>query len=429
MAATKTRGASRSASGGRAATGRLVDLPKFEDFGVTRYLARRRRGTPLRVTASAGDVRASVRQTLPERPGVYGMVDRSETLIYVGMSRRLPERVVNYFVDTPRAAKEHRIGVHARRLLWEPCGHELTAALRELELIQRYSPRFNVKGQPDRGRSGYIFLTADDAASFKTANRPPSLAKRVWGPLLLTRKLRMAVEQLNHVFGLRDCLKSVKMHFLDQTVMWAEDLTPSCLRSAVGSCLGPCARRCTRDDYAAAIRRSLAFLDGTDRSAFDDLEKQMHAAAGAQKYERAGRLRDTWGLLTILDEQLLMLRAGQSRGAFVFPVHDGYGRTQWLLFSAGIVVAAVRPPKTPSQREKVCGMLKQLHPDGPTSLAASMNVEFECETARCIASWFRRNPSALKTILPVSDALTLCESGNDEPQGPAANGVAEASAP
>ena len=386
----------------------LVEAPTFDDLGATRYLARRKRGQPLRVTAAAGDVRAAIRGSIPKTPGVYGMVDRTETLIYVGMSRQLPERLVNYFVDRPRSAKEHRVGVHARRLLWEPCGHELTALLRELELIQRYSPRFNVKGQPDRGRSGYVYLTDDDAASYRTANRPPTKAKRIWGPLLLTRRIREGVERLNHVFGLRDCVKSVKMHFRDQSVLWTEDLTPSCLRSAVGSCLGPCARMCSRDDYSRAIRESLAYLDGQDRTVLDRIEQEMQTAAADRKYEKAARLRDTWGLLTVLDEQLLMLRAGQCRGAFVYPVPDGYGRTQWLLFSAGVVIATVRKPTTVRKAQAALEMLSDLRPDGPRSLAALMNVEFECETARCIASWFRRHPSALDAVVPVDDAAAVC---------------------
>ena len=392
-----------------ARSGSLLDAPPFEDFGQTRYLARRRRGEPLRVTAAAGDVRHAIRETIPKVPGVYGMVDRTETLIYVGMSRKLPERVVNYFVDRPRAAKEHRVGVNARRLLWEPCGHELTAALRELELIQRFSPRFNVKGQPDRGRSGYVYLTADDAASYATSYRPPAKAKRIWGPLLLTRRLKEGVDRMNIAFGLRDCVKSVKMHFRDQTMIWAEDLTPSCLRSAVGSCLGPCARQCTRDDYATAVRRSLAFLDGSDLTILDELEAEMNASAVAKKYEKAARLRDTWGLLTVLDEQLLMLRAGQCRGAFVYPVTDGYDRTQWLLFSAGVVIAAVREPRTAKQAEAAHSMLSELSPNGPTSLAATMNVEYECETARCIAAWFRKHPAAFETLVSVDDAIAHCE--------------------
>ena len=387
----------------------LIDPTPFEDFGATRYLGRRRRGEPLRVTANAGDVRAAVRQSVPKVPGVYGMVDRTETLIYVGMSRRLTDRVVNYFVDRPRAAKEHRVGVNARRLLWEPCGHELTAALRELELIQRYAPRFNVKGQPDRGRSGYVFLTADDAPSYKTAYRPPTQAKRIWGPLLLTRRVKEAVEAMNTVFGLRDCVKSVKMHFRDQTVLWVQDLSPSCLRSAMGTCLGPCASQCTREDYASAVRRSLAFLDGQDGSALDRLERDMNQAAVDRKYEKAARLRDTWGLLTVLDEQLLMLRAGQCRGAFVFPVPDGYGRTQWLLFSAGVVIAAIREPRTVKQADAAVALLSELDPTGPTSLAAAMNVEYECETARCIAAWFRKNPQAFDALLTTDDAIGQCE--------------------
>ena len=401
----------RSRAARRAAAPRpLLDgEAKFTALPGSRYLAGRPRTRRVSVVASSKDVRRAIRDDLPKEPGVYAMVDREEAVAYVGMSRQLRERVVNYFVDKPGSAKEHRVGLHARRVLWQPVGHELTALLRELELIQRLRPRFNVKGTPDRGCSGYLVLTDDAAPTFATAHAPPARCKRLWGPMLVTRRFRDAVDRMNHVFGLRDCSKQIKMDFRDQGALFDDPPEPRCLRAAFGGCLAPCARGCTSDEYSAAVLRALAFLEGRDGSCFDEVDAEMAQAAADMKYEKAARLRDTRAQLEVVDHFMAMLRDGTGSGAFVLPVPDGRGRTQWLMFSAGIVVTAAARPKTAKAARAVREKIEGLRPGGPKSLAAGMNVEFECEAARTIAAWFRKNPTSLAAALTLDEAAAACD--------------------
>ena len=388
----------------------LQDGGRFLSLGPSRYLSGRPKTAQVAVVASAGEIRRSIRDQLPREPGVYAMIDREEAVAYVGMSRQLRERVVNYFVDKPGSAKEHRVGMHARRVLWQPVGHELTALLRELELIQKLRPRFNVKGTPDRGRSGYLALTDDDAPTFVTAHTPPSRRKRLWGPMLVTRRFRDAVDRMNHVFGLRDCTRGVKMQFRDQSTLFEDTPEPRCLRAAFGGCLAPCARGCSRAEYAASVADAVAFLEGRDGSVFERVDADMTRAAADQKYEKAARLRDTRAQLEMVDHFMAMLRDGSGSGAFVLPVPDGRGRRQWLMLTAGIVVAAVRQPGTPPQARAARQMVDSLRPGGRKSLAEQMNVDFECEAARTIAAWFRKNPGSMATALSLDEAAAACDS-------------------
>lgn len=345
------------------------------------------------------------------------MIDRDQTIAYVGKSIQLKERVLNYFVDTPTGRnskshprKEHRVGMHARRLLWQPVGHELVALLRELELIQSLRPRFNVRGTPDRGRSGYLYLTADEAPTFRTAATPPTKARRCWGPMLLGRAVREAVERLNHTFGLRDCTTKIHIVYRDQGLLWDENVEAGCLRAAFGACLSPCAQGCSRDEYAAAIRRAIAFLDGTDRSTLDAIDKQMVDAAENHQFEKAARLRDTWDALDLLDAELALLReTPDGRVAFILPTQDGHGQEQWLLFAGGVAVTSILPPTTPSEAMRTESILRSLRPGSPRPLAESLKVDFECESVRTIASWFRKNPTALDAAIPVDDAIRECQ--------------------
>lgn len=387
---------------------------RFQDLGPSRFHARRSQTAALNVSAVPREFRAEIRSHVPDCPGVYAMVDREETVAYVGKSIQLRERVLNYFVDQPSGAKgkthpgkEHRVGSHARRLLWQPVGHELVALLRELELIQSLRPRFNIRGAADRGRSGFVYLSSDEAPTLRTASTPPSTSKRSWGPLLLTRGIRDAVERLNHTFGLRDCTTKIHIVYRDQGMLWDEQHEAGCLRAAFGACLSPCAQGCSRNEYAVAVNRAVAFLDGDDGSILERLQTQMQQASVDRKFERAARLRDTWDALDLLDAELSLLRdTPDGVAAFVMPVPDGLGKQQWLIFSGGVAVSSILPPTTPKRAAAVKETLSRFRRGGPASV--NLTVDFECEAVRTVASWFRKNPSAVDRSLTLDTAIEQC---------------------
>lgn len=384
-------------------------------LGRSRFHAPRCATHFLPVAPSPKEFRVSIRQSVPDTPGVYAMVDREESVVYVGKSVQLRERVLNYFVDVPterenrtRPRKEHRIGNHARRLLWQPVGHELVALLRELELIQSLKPRFNVRGAADRGRSGYLYLTSDEAPTFRTAPTPPAGAVRTWGPMLLTRSLREAVERLNHTFGLRDCTTKVHIVYRDQGLLWDEHHEAGCLRAAFGACLAPCAGGCTRSSYSQAIRKAVAFLDGADSSILDEMQQEMQQSAVDRKFERAARLRDTLDCLDLLDAELSLLRdTPDGLGAFVLPLPDRTGQPHWLLFIGGIAVRSLLPPTTRGRAADALSELQSVQKRGRGCV--DMKVDFECESVRTVAGWFRQNPAVLDTAISVDMAIEICQ--------------------
>ena len=181
-------------------------------------------------------------------------VDRTRKLIYVGMSTALCKRLVTYFQGGGTIRKEHCVAAHARRLVWEVVGHELVAQLRELELIRRHQPRFNVRGREPERPLGYIYLSREDAPRCRVGRRVPKAVRYSWGPLRINWRIRDAVEIVNRLFKLCDCPPSVPMHFADQAYLFPLDLRVQCLRGEIGTCLGPCAGNCTFPQYAAQLR-------------------------------------------------------------------------------------------------------------------------------------------------------------------------------
>src|SRR5262249_22653609 len=148
-------------------------------------------------------------------PGVYGMVNAIGQLTYVGKAKNLRARLLSYFRPRSRDPKAGRIVHQARELVWETSTSEFAALLRELELIRRWQPRFNVQGQPLRRRRLYVCIGRRPAPYLHLSARPGPRGVACYGPIPASRRARAAVRHLNDLFRLRDCPQSQEMVFAD----------------------------------------------------------------------------------------------------------------------------------------------------------------------------------------------------------------------
>lgn len=84
----------------------------------------------------------------PQRPGVYLMRDRVDTVLYVGKARNLRKRLASYRVANPdRMPRRHlRLLRAVERIDLQECADEAAALTREAELLRRLRPRFNRAG-------------------------------------------------------------------------------------------------------------------------------------------------------------------------------------------------------------------------------------------------------------------------------------------
>src|SRR5437879_6200850 len=139
---------SRSPREGKAQP-RLFPAEPFEGFGPSRFRPAEEAVVGQRLTGKrASRLGRGVREHAPKQPGVYGMLDDRGRVVYIGKAKNLRSRLLSYFRVNSRDPKAGRIIQHTRVLVWEQASDEFAALLRELELIQRFRPRFNVLGQP-----------------------------------------------------------------------------------------------------------------------------------------------------------------------------------------------------------------------------------------------------------------------------------------
>jgi excinuclease ABC subunit C len=385
----------------------LFSRQRFTGFGLSSFNPSARVPSLCRVHAfGAARLRKLVRQQCPRRPGVYGMVDPRGELIYVGKAKCLRTRLATYFRPNSRDAKAGRILEHTAAIVWEYLPSEFAALLRELELIHRWRPRFNVHGQPGRYRRTYVCLGRQPAPHAFVACRPPAGAVAAFGPVPGGRRAGEAVRRLNDWFGLRDCPRSQAMVFADQGELFPVLRAAGCIRHEIGTCLGPCAAACTRAAYRESVKAARAFLDGTEAACLEQLERDMRAAADGQQFERAAALRDKLEPLRWLHEHLGRLRSAREQYSFIYPVRGHGGVAWWYLIRRGEVAGVVAAPRSSPGQEAIASRIAAVY--GENRRWARPAASEAIDGILLVAAWFRRHAAELERTLDPAPFLSGC---------------------
>ena len=82
---------------------------------------------------------------LPLTPGVYLMRDGEGRVIYVGKSRKLKNRVSQYFQNSEKSPKTARMVASVRQFDYYVCDNEMEALALENTLIKQYTPKYNIR--------------------------------------------------------------------------------------------------------------------------------------------------------------------------------------------------------------------------------------------------------------------------------------------
>lgn len=354
-------------------------------------------------------LRSGVRAKAPRLSGVYGMLDRRGQLIYVGKAKVLRARLMSYFRVQSRDPKAARIIRHTASIVWESTPDEFAALVRELELIRRFRPRFNVQGQPNFRRYIYVCLGRAPAPYTYTTRDPTGKELAVYGPFVGAKRARDAARRMNDAFRLRDCSQRQTMRFAEQRDLFALELAPGCLRHDIGTCLGPCAGFCSRTGYFEQIQSVRAFLEGVNRQVLHDLEREMNMASAGQEYERAMAVRDKLADLRWLTDRIVWLRNARLEHSYIYPLTGPDERTVWYLIDKGLVRAAVYPPTDNASRKRVARLIEKVYTD-PNELGTMM-PKGQVDSVLLVAAWFRKRPDE-RTRCMKWDEVVQAESKN-----------------
>ena len=375
---------------------------KFLDFGASAFLPQ---GAACRCARIEGKKPAALRGQLrllaPARPGVYGILDGDEQLVYVGKAKNLRVRLQSYFRKKGRPAKAGRVISHARGIVWEVVPSEFASLLRELELIRRWRPRFNVQGQPLRRRLTFLCMGRAPAPYLFLSRTITSRVQSAFGPITASTRALDAVRRLNDWFRLRDCPQPQEMIFPDQKELFPQVRDPGCLRMDIGTCLGPCTGTCARGDYQRQARLARDFLTGIDLSPLQKMQQEMQAAALAEQFERAAALRDRWTLLQWLADRLERIRQAQREMSFIYPVAGCDGQTMWYLIHGARTVAAFEAPTDRASRKAAAEKIAALY----RNRAGLLDSYEHADSMMVVMQWFRKHAKERDRCLMPDKAL------------------------
>ncbi|MDZ4820859.1 MAG: GIY-YIG nuclease family protein [Planctomycetota bacterium] len=391
---------------------RIAQRTAFDGFGPTSLGLRLRLcATGITPQNSHRETRRLIRRDCPARPGVYGMLNREGHLVYVGKAKSLRNRLISYFQTTADQQKAGRIVDDTARIVWETLPHELAALMRELELIRRWLPRFNVQGLPGRRARAYISIGRAPAPYVYLSPEPPARGATCFGPLRGFNRLSEAVRHVNVQFRLRDCPSRVPMLFSDQPSLFSLEQSAACPRFDLGTCLAPCAGECSQSQYAAQLGQAREFLEGSDTVLLTRLEATMAEAAAKRQFERAAMIRDIWQSIDWLHRSLDRLRQARQNYSFIYPVPLPRRGMFWFLFRRGQLVTGAAAPRNEQTAHRWLMRIDSTAPQTPVAAGIDPTkpaTDEDQELLMLTAAWFRKYPDELARTIPLGEAGDRC---------------------
>ena len=257
--------------------------------------------------------------SLPKDPGVYIFRDADGRPLYVGKSICLRTRARAHFTTPSTWTGE------AEHVDYQPTESELGALVLENRLIKALKPPGNTLLKKDA--DGYVYLRCRLDIPFpilEVAREPAAGHSVCIGPVRGRGAAAELVEQLNSLFGLRHCGRTLKTR-----------PHPSAY-GQMGRCLSPCLGDLDPNLYRERLDEALGLFEIDGAAALlAHVEAQMRAAAREQRYERAAwlrrRARRLDSLLNRLGGALRAAHAGARVVLAPHPAEAGRADAFWIV--------------------------------------------------------------------------------------------------
>ena len=233
--------------------------------------------------------------SLPLKPGVYLMMDKAGTVIYVGKAKALKNRVSQYFHDqTSHNEKTRAMVAQIDHFDTIVAGSEFEALVLENSLIKRHKPRYNILLKDDKGYP-YIRLPVKERyPQFSIVGRMADDGARYFGPFGGRGDTQSIIDALRNALKLPSCGKKFPRDIGKER---------PCLNHHMGLCDGYCQKEVPWEQHHQAMSQAIRLLEGKFSEVEKDLSDQMMAAADNLEFEKAAALRDRLKAISLLGKR------------------------------------------------------------------------------------------------------------------------------
>lgn len=275
---------------------------------------------------------------LPDSPGVYIMLDKEGTVIYVGKARVLKNRVRQYFHTSEKPVKVRSMVENIDDFSYIVAPSEVDALALENTLIKKHKPKYNILLKDDKT---YPYIKVHTREEFPHISVTRRIKKdgRYFGPFMGGISCKDIVDIAAKAYNIRTCVTPI-----------GKNKKP-CLNYHLKRCLAPCAGHVTKEEYAERVEKTLSFLSGNYEDAERLLKEKMKQFADEEQFELALAARDKIAMLKRLGSRritsmprdvdadiwaissnglyaavsLLVTRKGVMQGARTFSLEEGAG--------------------------------------------------------------------------------------------------------
>lgn len=220
---------------------------------------------------------------LPLSPGVYIMRGDGGKVIYVGKSKKLKNRVSQYFHETDfKSVKTDMMTSLVRDFEYIVCDTETEALTLENSLIKLYKPRYNIKLKDDKSYPYISVNMHDEYPRFTVTRKRDDPRALYFGPYSGTTVVYGIINAMQKTFGLPACNRRFPRD---------KGKITHCIYRQIG-CLAPCDESVTSKQYRESFSEAVDFLSGNYKKITDSLTEKMLYASENEMYEAAAVCRD-----------------------------------------------------------------------------------------------------------------------------------------
>ena len=220
---------------------------------------------------------------LPLSPGVYIMRGDGGKVIYVGKSKKLKNRVSQYFHETDfKSVKTDMMTSLVRDFEYIVCDTETEALTLENSLIKLYKPRYNIKLKDDKSYPYISVNMHDEYPRFTVTRKREDPRALYFGPYSGTTVVYGIINAMQKTFGLPACNRRFPRD---------KGKVSHCIYRQIG-CLAPCDENVTSEQYRESFSEAVDFLSGNYKKITDELTEKMLYASENEMFEAAAVCRD-----------------------------------------------------------------------------------------------------------------------------------------
>ncbi len=246
--------------------------------------------------------------TVPDSPGVYLWKDAAGTVLYVGKAKSLRKRMKQYAQGHDDRAMVPEMMSRVDAFDYVVTANEVESLILENNLIKEHHPRYNVDYRDDKTYPYIALTTSDPFPAIKYTREHHRPGTTYFGPYTDARAARATIDVVRRVYPIcrTDCVEWKRV-----TAHGGEPTGRPCFDHHIGKGPGPCVGAITREEYASAVAKVEAFLDGRQASVERDLERQMREASAELDFEAAARFRNRLeAVRSILERQTIVSASG-----------------------------------------------------------------------------------------------------------------------